>query len=527
MKMKKLILFLITTSLYMHGFSMSFFIDGVTYKVLNEDLRTCSAANAKSVVKFPEDLIIPDEVTYDNINYVVTEIENKGFFGSHLKTLSIGNNVETINAQAFGSCLSLTNVTIGTSVASIGSFAFAASSNLTSVNITDLEAWCNISFYDNGANPLYFAHNLYIDDQPVTNLQIPTSVNQIKNYAFIGFSGMSSLDIHNSVTSIGVSAFSDCSGISSLTLPNSITVIDEKAFSNCTNLNYLTISNSIPEFSHNAFVGCSNLSTITLNKEVGNLGSVNFPSSVRIVTSSNPIPPTITNSTFNSETTQNGVLLVPESAITAYQYSPYWTDFRRIEAIPNTGSGGLDDPNNDNIFNSEIDKYIYMELDEEISFADYLPSGSSASSWESSDEDIVEVTKKGKAEAYEYGNVIVRALDGDGESIITLGVFVCPTVKIHYGTGKTYQHHVIYNSTPNLFIAAPDGYEIVAVSHNGEDVTGEVKANDGYYSPATPIKSNSTITVTLNSTAIPGDLNGDGKVDSSDLNWLLDQMMNF
>ena len=143
------------------------------------------------------------------------------------------------------------------------------------------------------------------------------------------------------------------------------------------------------------------------------------------------------------------------------------------------------------------------------------------------DDDVVEVTKRGKAEAYEYGNVIVRALDSDGVTLITLGVFVCPTVSIQYGSGKSYEHHVIYNSTPSLYIAAPEGYEINTVSHDGKDVTETVNANDGNYTPASPITDNTVISVNLNSTAIPGDLNGDGMVDTSDLNRLLELMMNF
>ncbi|WP_143240960.1 leucine-rich repeat domain-containing protein, partial [Barnesiella sp. An22] len=136
----------------------------------------------------------------------------------YLSSVTIGNSVTSIGEYAFNGCSRLSSITIGNSVKSIGSAAFEDCSALTAVHYTGDEAgWCEIRFDDYEANPLYYAHNLYIDNTLVTDLVIPESVTEIKDYAFSGCS-VTQVTIGNSVTSIGDYAFCKCSGLSSVTI---------------------------------------------------------------------------------------------------------------------------------------------------------------------------------------------------------------------------------------------------------------------------------------------------------------------
>lgn len=150
-----------------------------------------------------------------------------------LTSVTIGNSVVTIGEGAFNGCSSMTSVTIPNSVKSIGNWGFDSCKSLCSVYITDIAAWCNISFYNYNSSPLSYAHNLYLNNNLVTNLVIPNNVTSIGKYAFDGCTSITSVEIPNSVTSIGDDAFYGCTSLTSVTnyaaLPQ---VISEYTFKN-------------------------------------------------------------------------------------------------------------------------------------------------------------------------------------------------------------------------------------------------------------------------------------------------------
>ena len=174
------------------------------------------------------DLVIPSSVT---------SIGENAFVGcSSLKSLEIPSSVTSIGFQAFGCCSSLTSIGISSSVKSIGDYAFLDCSSLTGVYITDIASWCAIDFSNYYANPLFYAKNLYLNNELVTDLVIPSSVTSIGENAFVGCSSLKSLEIPSSVTSIGFQAFWGCSSLTSIVIPSSVTSIGNYAFSKCSNL---------------------------------------------------------------------------------------------------------------------------------------------------------------------------------------------------------------------------------------------------------------------------------------------------
>ena len=126
-------------------------------------------------------IVIPDSVNYNNINYKVTSIGDSAFFKCKLLTsIIIPSSVTSMGKGVFSKCYELTNITIPSAVTSIGDNAF------------------------------YFCYNL-------TSITIPGSVTSIGNNAF-NTCALTSITIPDSVTSIGYNAFYDCSRLTSITL---------------------------------------------------------------------------------------------------------------------------------------------------------------------------------------------------------------------------------------------------------------------------------------------------------------------
>ena len=168
-----------------------------------------------------EELIIPDGISH---------IHSHAFYSNkNLIKVTLPNSVTIIEDYAFSKISSLESISIPSSLIRIETSAFDNCTNLKSVYIDNIEAWCNIAFEENagayvavrnGSNPLYYAPNLYLNNQLVTDLVIPDSVTRISDCAFYGYKGLKSVTIADSVTSIGAKAFSSCANLTSVTFEN-------------------------------------------------------------------------------------------------------------------------------------------------------------------------------------------------------------------------------------------------------------------------------------------------------------------
>ena len=194
-------------------------------------------------------------------------------FQNTITTMIFGEKVDKVPSYICYELSNLNSVTIPSSVTSIGNDAFRGCNGLTAVHISDLASWCKIKFDD---NPLYYAHNLYVNGELVTDLVIPSGVTSIGERAFYGCSSLVSITIPNSVTSIGETAFCLCSSLTSATIPNSVTSIGESAFSGCSSLTSVTIPNSVTSIGYSAFSGCSSLTSVTIPSSVTSIGSFAF-----------------------------------------------------------------------------------------------------------------------------------------------------------------------------------------------------------------------------------------------------------
>ncbi|MBP5776630.1 MAG: leucine-rich repeat protein [Prevotella sp.] len=251
----------------------------------------------------------------------VTSIGENAFYGcSGLTSVTIPNKVTSIGDNAFYGCSNLLFVTIGNKVNSIGKDAFHDCNALTTVNISDLVAWCSISFhpygwqstinnvvtngFDVSSNPLSIAKHLYINGKEVKNLVIPDGVQEIQQCAFYNCVGLTSVTIPKTVTAIHRNAFGGCNALSSvkivdlsawcnisfsmggsnlessnplsiakhlfmngkevkdLVIPDDVQYIQPYAFSNCEGLTSVTIPRTVKGIKDFAFYDCYGLKTV-------------------------------------------------------------------------------------------------------------------------------------------------------------------------------------------------------------------------------------------------------------------------
>ena len=266
-------------------------------------------------------LNVPESVSYEGVDYAVTNIGNSAFlYYFYLTSLSlpnslitiedgafaycsgftgdliIPNSVVTIGASAFFTCYSFDgDLVIGNSVTTIGEYAFDDCNgmhgvlnipgNVTTIGI-DAFRYCAFNGINvDAANPVFDSRdncNAIIrtsNNELVTgcvNTVIPTSVTAIGENAFCGLDALTSIDIPNSITSIGAGAFSFCFHLTGdLTIPNSVETIGAGAFFQCSGFDgTLTIGENVTFIGDYAFRQCSHftnaVSLATVPPELGN-----------------------------------------------------------------------------------------------------------------------------------------------------------------------------------------------------------------------------------------------------------------
>lgn len=148
------------------------------------------------------------------------------------------------------------SITIPDTIKKIGKSAFSGFGNLTAVHITDLEKWCEISFGEGTSNPLYYAHDLYVNGKKPGGDVVLTAGVTIPDYTFYNCTDLTSVTIPDGITSIGDYAFSGCTGLTSVEIPDSVTSIGEHAFDGCTGLTTVKISDNVTEIGDYAFLNC-------------------------------------------------------------------------------------------------------------------------------------------------------------------------------------------------------------------------------------------------------------------------------
>ncbi len=231
-------------------FSLTTMANGVKigdlYYLLDSDNMTASVTYTGSDELTTNDysgfVTIPDFIPYNEKEYKVIGVEAYAFHDCSITAVEIGHNVTYLGDYAFNGCTSLLTIDIPSSVIQSGYNTFGQCESMYDVYITDLEAWCRIDFGDLASNPLYYAERLYLNNQELEELVIPSSITEIKQHTFI-----------------------NCSSITSVVIPNTVTTIGLGAFENCYNMQTISIGNSVMKIVSGAFEGCSGLTSIDVD----------------------------------------------------------------------------------------------------------------------------------------------------------------------------------------------------------------------------------------------------------------------
>ena len=205
-----------------HAFAHDFEVDGIYYNITSETDKTVEVTfKGNSYYEYSSEysdaIIIPKNVTVNNITYTVNSISDWAFYYcTNLYSLVIPNSIKQIGEYACYDCNNLNTLSIPNSVISIGKYAFSACFALTSISIPN-----SISIIQKGT----------FGGCGLTHVEIPNSVEVIENNAFSGCTDLISIIIGNSVSNIGSEILYYCNNLKEIICTNTTPpTTDKKSF---------------------------------------------------------------------------------------------------------------------------------------------------------------------------------------------------------------------------------------------------------------------------------------------------------
>ena len=189
-------------------------IDGLYYN-LDYNTKTASVAKNKSA---SGDIVIPEKVTYDNVEYTVTSLEENSFRYSSISSIKLPSSVTILGNTCFANCNSLTSIDLPSSVMTLGNGCFSG---------------CAIK-----------------------SIKIPSSVTTLGNFCFSSCFSLTSVELPSSINTISLGCFQDCKSLAFISIPSSVSNLYLQCFWNCSSLKSIEIPSSVKSINHLCFAAC-------------------------------------------------------------------------------------------------------------------------------------------------------------------------------------------------------------------------------------------------------------------------------
>lgn len=279
-------------------------LDGITY-----------TADMKKIISCDE-----NKTGNYNMPISVEEIAPNAFAGSNLTSVTVSKNVTEIVYATFY-CSSIESITLPENLQSIEARAFEGTESLKSINLpTYLTKIEEHAFQNSAISEIVIpasvkgiGYSTFADTYNLKRVVLNEGIEKIGSNCF-AWSALEEIIIPNSVTDLGEYAFY-CSALSKATIgkglsqiknhtfvgteiekiviPKNITEIGTGAFSDCNKLTEVVFENDSVKIGISAFASCP-LEEINLGKNVSQIGkyafmgnnatSINFPDSVTEIT---------------------------------------------------------------------------------------------------------------------------------------------------------------------------------------------------------------------------------------------------
>ncbi len=218
-----------------------------------------------------------NKITSAVVEEGVTVLGKHTFANCNLKSVSLPESLQKINAYAFYDCGRLTKISIPSRVTELDVMAFSLCSALQNIDVSAQNSvYCSIlgDLYNKEQTTLLRCAPGKTD---ASYTAVP-SLTAIGDRAFSSCYNLTRITLHDNIESIGESAFSGCSNLTEITLPAQLKTLGDSAFWFCSALTEVRLPDSLTQMGTGEFFYCKSLRKVTLPAQLTDLPDTTFVS---------------------------------------------------------------------------------------------------------------------------------------------------------------------------------------------------------------------------------------------------------
>lgn len=212
----------------------------------------------------PSDIVIPENVAYNDVNYTVTAIGHSAFSGCNfLKSLALPGTLNTIEGNAFLKCSGLATISFPETITSVG-----------------LGALTDTQWYKSQPDGIVYVGSVayrYKGEAPTgSSINLKEGTVMVSPYAFHACGGLTKVVLPGSLETIGQDAFHSCRSLTEINFPQSLSTIGDNAFSFCSALSTVVLPESVQTIGKRAFSDCDRVRKAVLDCADAKIGDCLF-----------------------------------------------------------------------------------------------------------------------------------------------------------------------------------------------------------------------------------------------------------
>lgn len=195
---------------------------------------------------------------------------------NQLKSVSIPESVEWIEAEAFKNCSCLEKITLPDNIKGIDSYAFYGCKSLKAIMLPDSVTSLGVEVFSSceGLETIGLSDklkeipmNTFLGCKSLTSITVPDQVTSIGKAAFANCEGLEEIVLPDNLDAISASTFYGCTALKAIKLPEALKSIGEDAFRGC-GLKSIVIPDSVTLLDSEAFMDCNHLEEVILSKKI-------------------------------------------------------------------------------------------------------------------------------------------------------------------------------------------------------------------------------------------------------------------